>query len=170
MKPVKNPRAERISQVVPLIMGTFHDIRPPHPDEEALTMRQYQALIVIYSHGQLTPSELCEKLSLAPSTATELVNRMIAKGYLQKEEGVEDRRKVVLRVSESGRKIMEERQQLLTQMFERFLGVFGEEDQEEFTSCFERIAALIEKYRPALLRLPKSELHAEGAKDAQALS
>ena len=44
----------RIADAVPVIMGALHDIRPPGPEEEVLTMRQYQALIVVHVHGALS--------------------------------------------------------------------------------------------------------------------
>jgi|YelNatPaOPRAMG01_1025707.scaffolds.fasta_scaffold00009_26 DNA-binding MarR family transcriptional regulator len=142
----KNPVAERIAELIPTLMGAFHELRPPQSDEEALTLRQYQALILIYAHGQMTLSELCSKLALAPSTGTELANRMVAKGYLLKSGDERDRRLITLRLSQEGYRVMLQRRRLLTEMLSRFLARFEEEDQREFLACFERIAALIHKY------------------------
>jgi len=140
-------KAERMAELAPRIMGAFHDLGPQHPDGETLTMRQYQALIIVYAAEKLTIREFCEKLDLAPSTGTELANRMIASGFLEKSGGEQDRRQAVLRVSEKGCRLLEERRRALTEMFERFLARFSPEDREEFVDSFERIWAIIARYR-----------------------
>ncbi len=143
-----NSRAMRIADAVPVIMGAFHDIRPPRPEEEVLTMRQYQALIVVHVHGALSLGEFCEKLGLAPSTGTELANRLVAKGFLVKGSGGRDRRQAILRLNDQGQRITQERKDLLVDVFAEFMDRFEEKDQEESTRCFGRIAELIRKYHP----------------------
>jgi len=140
-------KAERMAELAPRIMGAFHDLGPQHPDGETLTMRQYQALIIVYAAERLTIREFCEKLDLAPSTGTELANRMVASGFLEKSGGEQDKRQAVLQVSEKGCRLLEERRRALTQMFERFLDRFSPEDQDEFVRSFEKIWAIIRKYR-----------------------
>ncbi|NOZ57109.1 MAG: winged helix-turn-helix transcriptional regulator [Calditrichaeota bacterium] len=144
---VDKDKAEKMAELAPRIMGAFHDLGPQHPEGETLTMRQYQALIIVYAADKLTIREFCEKLDLAPSTGTELANRMVASGFLEKSGGEQDKRQAVLRVSEKGCRLLEERRRALTQMFERFLERFSPEDQEAFVQSFEQIWAIIRKYR-----------------------
>lgn len=138
--------ARRLSELAPKIMGAFHDLGTHRLEGEQLTMRQYQALIILSASGKLTLTAFCEKLNLAPSTGTELANRMIALGYFHKAANTPDRRKSYLSVTEKGTEVFKRRQTILTESFIRFLGPFSEEDRETFIDCFEQIYALIQKY------------------------
>ncbi len=109
-------------------------------------MRQFQALIILKASESLTLSQLCEKLSLAPSTGTELVNRMIELDFIQKRHESSDQRQVLLFIAPKGLELMEQRQHVLTEMFCKFLVKFPPEDQKCFVNCFELIWEFIQKY------------------------
>ncbi|MDZ7372967.1 MAG: MarR family transcriptional regulator [candidate division KSB1 bacterium] len=145
----EDPIAARIAELVPVLMGAFHDLRPEQAEEEDLTMRQFQALMLVYAHGQLTLGELCTKLRLAPSTGSELVDRLITKGYVNKSGGQQDRRQVLLRLTDEGFRVLQERRRLLTERLSRFLSHFTPEDREQLLASFENLAALILKYVPS---------------------
>ncbi len=140
-------KGKQLAELAPKIMGAFHDLGQQHPKGERLSMRQYQALIVLNANETLTLTQFCQKLSLAPSTGTELANRLIDLGYFRKEGETEDRRHMLLRVTEQGLKLLKERQAVLTEMFDSFLEAFPPEDQERFIGAFEEIWQLIKKNR-----------------------
>ncbi len=137
---------ERLAELVPKIMGAFHDLGEQHPKGERLSMRQYQALIILHANKRLTLTRFCEKLALAPSTGTELANRMIESGYFRKEGEEGDRRQAHLTVTEKGLELMRRRRHALTQMFIRFFEPFSPEEREEFVESFEKIWKLIERH------------------------
>lgn len=110
-------------------------------------MRQYQALIILYANQRLTLMQFCEKLSLAPSTGTELVDRLIDLGYFQKKEEAHDRRQVVLSVTPKGIELLQQRRSALSEMFERYLEPFSENDRQKFYESFDTIWRLIDHYR-----------------------
>jgi MarR family transcriptional regulator, organic hydroperoxide resistance regulator len=139
--------ALRLAELAPRIMDAFHDLVKQHPEDEKLSMRQYQALIIIHANTSLTLSQLCEKLGLAASTGTELANRMITLGYLQKGQEDKDHRQVALLVTSKGAEVLQKRQQILTAMFSDFLAPFQPNDRQRFVECFEMIWNLMSKYR-----------------------
>lgn len=140
-------KADQLAEIALRIMNAFHDLGRQHPDNSKLSMRQYQAMILIHTSGKLSLSQLCEKLSLAPSTGTELVNRLINLGYLQKKHQTEDQRQVKLCLTKKGEKVFLERQKVLSDMINRFLAPFSPEDREKFIDHFENLWRLIAKYR-----------------------
>jgi DNA-binding MarR family transcriptional regulator len=141
--------AQKLAELTPKIMNAFHDFGRHHPSGAKLSMRQYQTLIILKASGSLTLSQLCKKLNLAPSTGTELVNRMITAGYIQKEHEQPDQRQVLLSVSPKGLELMEERKQETIDMFSEFLSKLpSDEDRKNFVSCFEHIWDLLQKYQP----------------------
>ena len=137
---------QQLAQLAPKIMGAFHDLGQQHPKGEHLSMRQYQALIIVHANGKLSLKSFCEKLALAPSTGTELANRMIELGFICKVGEEEDRRQAFLTVSEKGLELMRQRQEALTEMFTRFLAPFSEQDRQEFVNSFDTIWKIIQRY------------------------
>jgi len=144
MKP--NQHAQKLAELAPKIMNAFHDLGRQHPQDTKLSMRQFQALIILNASESLTLSQLCNKLSLAPSTGTELVNRMIELGYILKTHEQKDQRQVLLTVTPKGFKLMRQRQEALSEMFNNFLSRFPVDERENFVRCFESIWQAIEKY------------------------
>ncbi len=144
----------RIAELAPKIMGAFHDLGSQHPKGERLSMRQFQALMVLNASEKLTLTQFCEKLSLAPSTGTELANRMIDLEYFNKVGEGKDRRQALLTVTPKGLELLQQRQKMLSMMFENFLEPFSEQDREAFVGSFEYIWDLIKKYhvKPQLKR------------------
>lgn len=138
--------AQKLAELTPKIMNAFHDLGRQHPEKEKLTMRQFQALIILNANESLTVSQLCEKLSLAPSTGTELVNRMISLDYIQKSHQGKDQRQIMLSVALKGMELLQQRQQALSKMYEKFLTPFTEDDRKHFMSSFENIYYFIQKY------------------------
>jgi DNA-binding MarR family transcriptional regulator len=139
-------KAEKLAFLAPKVMGAFHDMGRRNPDNTPLTMRQYQALIILNANDHLTLSELCDKLNLAASTGTELVNRMIAIGFLQKVTESKDRRQVVIKVTDKGRKLLDRRHRALSDIFTRFMTPFSDKDREDFVGAFDLIWQVTRKY------------------------
>jgi DNA-binding MarR family transcriptional regulator len=137
--------AKRLTELVPHIMGAFHDLGRQHPEEGQLTMRQYQALIIVGGCKELTLTQFCEKLALAPSTGTELANRMIAMEYFSKSTDPIDRRQATLSITAKGRAMLEQRRKALHEMFARFLVSFSDQDRIDFVMAFQKIFELFTK-------------------------
>ena len=149
--------AEQLALLTPKVMGAFHDMRQPYSEGGQLTMRQYQALIIIGAKGSLTITELCEKLNLAASTGTELINRMISAGYVEKSVESKDRRHMAVSIGDKGKELLRERHEALTKMFEKFMLPFSEKERLEFVAAFERIWSIISRHYAKPIRPPASK-------------
>ncbi len=79
------------------ILADF-DVTPP----------QFEALLTLREYGLLTMGELCQKLYLACSTATDLVDRMERNGLIQRERDTLDRRVIRLKATPEGERVMDQ--------------------------------------------------------------
>lgn len=79
------------------ILSNF-DITPP----------QLDALLVLREFGELTMGELCQKMFLACSTATDLIDRMERNGLIERVRDTADRRVIRLKVLEKGSSVIDE--------------------------------------------------------------
>jgi len=77
------------------ILSQF-DITPP----------QFDALLVLVSHEGITMGELCQKMYLACSTATDLIDRMERAGLLERVRDPHDRRVIRLQVKPRGHEVL----------------------------------------------------------------
>lgn len=76
--------------------------------ESEVSLPQYRALVVLASRGPQRASELAEELGVHGSTAGRMTDRLVRKGLVERERSTEDRRTVVLRLSEAGRALVDD--------------------------------------------------------------
>jgi len=139
--------SRKLAELAPKIMNSFHDLGRLRPDNVKLSMRQYQALIILNANETLTLSQLCEKLSLARSTGTELIYRMIKLQFIEKEQQDKDMRQIKLSIAPNGIELLNKRQQALSEMFNDYLKSFQPDDRVTFVECFSKIWQIIDKYQ-----------------------
>lgn len=73
-----------------------------------ITPPQHDALLVLREFGELTMGELCQKMYLACSTATDLIDRMERNGLIERVRDKTDRRVIRLRVLPKGAEVVDE--------------------------------------------------------------
>ena len=149
-KSTSTEQARRLAVLAPRIMGAFHSLNRHHAEGTQVTMRQYQTLILLSVQGHLTATALCERLKLAPSTGTELANRLRQLELVGKHSEEADRRQVGIQLTAAGREVMEQRQRDMELMFEQLLARFTPEEAEELLAAFDKIAALMQgRFQPS---------------------
>lgn len=75
--------------------------------EVSVSLPQYRALVVLASRGGLRPVDLAQALTVDPSTATRMCDRLEGKGLITRRRDDEDRRTVVLELSMVGRQLVD---------------------------------------------------------------
>lgn len=73
-----------------------------------ITNPQFDALLVLREYGELTMGELCGKMFLACSTATDLIDRMERNGLIERIRDTADRRVIRLKVLPKGNAVIDE--------------------------------------------------------------
>jgi DNA-binding MarR family transcriptional regulator len=73
-----------------------------------VTLPQYRALFVLSSRGPQTVGSLAESLSVHPSTATRLCDRLVAKRLVLRKPTPENRREVCVSLAARGRRLVDE--------------------------------------------------------------
>lgn len=73
-----------------------------------ITSPQFVALQWVKEEGTLTIGELSNKISLAFSTTTDLIDRLEKKGFVKRVQDIEDRRVVRILMLDKGEKIINE--------------------------------------------------------------
>ena len=95
----------------------------PEFTEVGVTMAQAKVLYVVLAAGKLRMSELAGRLGIGPSSATEIVERLVELGLLRRAEDADDRRQVVISATPDAVALLERFRELnqrqLREMLER---------------------------------------------------
>lgn len=89
-----------------------------------ITSPQFIALQWIKEEGTITIGELSNKIGLAFSTTTDLIDRLVKKGFVKRVQDIQDRRVVRIHILDKGTTIINEvikkRQEYLGFVLEKF--------------------------------------------------
>jgi DNA-binding MarR family transcriptional regulator len=113
------------------ILSDF-DITPP----------QFNALQFLVNEGEMTISELSSRLYLAPSTITDLIDRMEKNLLVIRERGSKDRRIVKIQVQDKGHSLINEVISRRCSYLQTLLKDMSLEDKNKFISLLEAITTL----------------------------
>lgn len=75
--------------------------------EEEVTLAQYRMLVLLCSRGPQRVADLAQALGVAPSTATRMTDRLVAKHLARRQRAAADRRSVSVRVTPAGRELVD---------------------------------------------------------------
>ena len=96
-----------------------------------ITPPQFSALVSIYREDKLTIGDLCDRMFLACSTISGLVDRLEKLELVERARDEEDRRVVRLQLTEKGRKLTEEILQMRREKLEKDMTKIEIERQKE---------------------------------------
>lgn len=103
-----------------------------------LTITQLTALQYICHIPNITLKELAEKLIIAQSSASELVDRLVKMKYVERKISPEDRRKVILSLSSKGKKFIEQHIDENKSFFEKILKQMPIQEQREYLQAMNK--------------------------------
>lgn len=98
-------KQDLIDEIVGLSGPIYEHVLLAHADawrKITLTMVQFKVLAVVAVHRRLDSPYLIQHLGVLPSTLTRVVDKLVARGLVRREENPRDRRIVDLVVTEAG--------------------------------------------------------------------
>jgi DNA-binding MarR family transcriptional regulator len=109
-----------------------------------ITPPQFTALLWLNEEGDMTIGELSQKMYLACSTMTDLIDRMEKNGVVVRVRDERDRRVVRVRMLERGKAIIEDVMKARREYLAEILSTFSPEDVE---SIRKRLSMLYERMK-----------------------
>lgn len=108
-----------------------------------VTAPQLVCLLTVVERGPITSTALAHEVHLSASTIVGILDRLEAGGYIRRERGTSDRRRVYLTATDAGRRFAREAPSpLQTQLAERLAGL-PHDEQRSIAEVLERVAALM---------------------------
>ncbi|ADI25838.1 MarR family winged helix-turn-helix transcriptional regulator [Geobacillus sp. C56-T3] len=116
---------------------------------EEMTHDQYYLLRYIRRRGTCTSTELAAMFGVNKSAVTAMTNRLVDKGWLRRDRDENDRRVIVLSLTEQGEAWIAEMDRNVYRLVEEVIARFPEEEIEAFIRTYERLARVLQEVEEA---------------------
>lgn len=101
---------------------------------------QKRVLIVLDEMGpEVTQRELTKRLGIQPGSASEVVSKLEAAGYIRRTPEERDRRTARIELTEAGKKLAGEAKQQRVRRHEEMFSCLAEEEKEELLALLETV-------------------------------
>lgn len=118
---------------LPLLLALLQKrIENLQTETETLTFSQYTLLQYLTRHQNPSVGKIAQALGVSNPAATKALDRLVLKGYIERKENPEDRRTLLLNLSETGLIAMREYQEWGNTRFERILAGMRPEEKRAF--------------------------------------
>jgi DNA-binding MarR family transcriptional regulator len=112
-----------------------------------LTIAQVKSLFYIYNEGTINFRQLAAAMKVTPSNVTGIIDRLVDQGLVSRTENPEDRRMLMLRLTEKGESLINNLRERRVSQVSAVLSRMTAEDLESVQKGFAIMAAAIESER-----------------------
>jgi DNA-binding MarR family transcriptional regulator len=112
-----------------------------------ISVSQCYVLETLHTHGALTMNELAEKMYLSVSTVTRVVDELVKKGFVQREEDPADRRIRVIDLTRQGEAAFQKSWQNVLHSERTILEHFPAEHRELLINFLVQLNQSVEKWQ-----------------------
>ena len=113
--------------------------------ELELTLPQAQVLRVL-RRGAMPTGQLASKLRISAPAITQLTDRLIRKGLIERRTTADDRRCVIVALSERGAHLVDQFRQRRRDIFNHALADLSETDRKQVIEVLGRVVKVLESY------------------------
>jgi DNA-binding MarR family transcriptional regulator len=113
--------------------------------ELELTLPQAQVLRVL-RRGAMPTGQLASKLRISAPAITQLTDRLIRKGLIERRAAADDRRCVIVALSERGAHLVDQFRQRRRDIFNHALADLSETDRKQVIEVLGRVVKVLESY------------------------
>lgn len=119
--------------------------RDTHLAGTEISHAQFELLLELGDRGPLSAGELAAAARLAPGTVTQMLEHLADSGHVERVRSDSDRRVVVSKLTDAGRRRLEAKHEAWKRNWEHALEGVDGEDLEATTRVLERLGAMFEE-------------------------
>ena len=134
-----------IAQLYPRLMRAMGHLRGVLDETMDLTYNQYKALLSLSDMGPCTLNALSRELEVATSSASQMVDRLVAMGLVQRTAGDSDRRSIVLTSSPEGETLLEKVKEEILLRYQELFQHLGPTEQANLAGAIHTLVRILEK-------------------------
>lgn len=115
------------------------------PEDKVASMLQYAALTAVSEGRGMTNSQLADTLCLSPSSATQLTERLVKVGFIERFSDNKDRRITRLKLTKLGSEELDVLRQKKLEKMKSVLSVISAEDQQHLVRIYSNLIEKLEQ-------------------------
>lgn len=100
-------------------------------------------MLLVDRHGEIIMSQIAEEIHIPMSTATGMVERLVKLGYLSRERSEQDRRIVVIKLTDKGTALMNQLKEMISQYLHRISESLTKEEIDLLSKIFMKVIHII---------------------------
>ena len=112
--------------------------------ETGLTASQLLVLQVLKTHGETLTGDLAKAVDLKQATISILLDKLQERGYVERRRGETDRRRVWVRITEAGTRVLQGAPDLLQETFRARFRHLAEWEQASLVAALLRVVSLLD--------------------------
>ncbi len=116
---------------------------------DQVSATQLQALMLLAQRGPVNLSVFADRLGVATSSASRLVDRLAAAGHLERTVAAHSRREVLLQLTASGRRLVRRHDAARQRIFAELLAVLEPEERDALLSGLRAVSRVTGNVPPA---------------------
>ena len=111
---------------------------------QATSMGEERVLTYLYNvQDNALPGQLTEELQLSTGRIANILKQLEKKEYIERQRGDQDKRSVIVSLTEKGRQFAAQKYQENVQSHRMMIELLGEEDTKEFLRIFEKVFEIL---------------------------
>ena len=118
---------------------------PEHVAERGLTSERFMVMFELMLQPDSSLKQLASSMGVSPSSMSVMVNSMVEAGHVARVTDAEDRRRVVLRLTQSGEVELAAAESYLVERYREYLDALPDDDRKALTAISTEMLAVVGK-------------------------
>jgi len=136
-------RIARIAHTYPHLMKVMGRLRSTLHEGMDLSYNQFKMLLAINDKGVCPLTSLATELSIAMSSASEMLDKLVTLGLVRRSVDAESRRRVTIQVTDEGEKLIAYLQKGIVENYRSLLECLSDSDQERLVDALETLVEIL---------------------------
>jgi DNA-binding MarR family transcriptional regulator len=113
-----------------------------------LSLTQLHVVRIVRKYSEISMRELAKQLAVSAPSASAMVDRLVEKGILYREHSTQDRRKVVVRISQEALRKAEAIESSILSLFEDLVQKIGYENAQKWCDVLASVKSVLDDHPP----------------------
>ena len=122
-----------------------------HLAELDLTLPQVQVLRILHREGTVPTGKLAQCLKISAPATTQLTDRLLRKGLIERKSSEDDRRAVLVALSGNGQSLIDKFRERRNAIFGAALSSLSEAEQAEVVSSLQKVITALTNFEAKAL-------------------
>lgn len=137
-----------VGEMVQKLVRVFQLFERDQIKVNGFTTSQCYTILEIYINNQLSMNDLSDKMNLNNSTMTRILDNLVRDKYIKREKSEEDRRIVIVSLTDSGREVAEKLNGVLTEYYRKIIANIPEGEVENILNSVGILLNAFDKANP----------------------